>query len=174
MGQMLRLVLLSESHRIDRFPSGQAFAASARLVTCSQASGGTRLGTAGKKSGHAHRKWTLSAAATLCLRHHPQGQNLLARVEQNHDTGQALRMLAHQLGRAVSCMRTRQGAVAMAMVLPTSGRRAEEPGASRDAEGRRRSRASATPAPAASVHAQARRGRVSLRPRACLAPRSGS
>jgi len=50
IGKILRLVWLYDIHQIDRFASVQAFASYARLVTCSQASGGNRLGTAGKKS----------------------------------------------------------------------------------------------------------------------------
>jgi len=50
IGKILSLVLLYEIHRIDRFPSVQAFASYARLVKCSKESGGKRLGTSGKKS----------------------------------------------------------------------------------------------------------------------------
>jgi hypothetical protein len=59
------------------------------------------VGTAGKKSGHAPLKWAFSEAAALCLRHNPQGQKLLRRVETKHDKGTALSLLAHHLGRAV-------------------------------------------------------------------------
>ena len=133
IGKMLRLVLLYDSHRIDRFPSVQAFASYARLVTCSKESGGTRLGTSGKKIGNAPLKWAFSEAATLFLRHNPQGQKLLARLEKKHATGKALSMLAHTLGRAVSFMLKRQGACDMEMFLQTAGSRADEPGASLDA-----------------------------------------
>jgi hypothetical protein len=87
------------------------------------------VGTAGKKIGNAHLKWALSEAATRCLRNHPQGQKLLARLEKQHDTGKALSLLAPKLGRAVYCRLKRQVAFDMAMVLQTSGSRAEEPGA---------------------------------------------
>jgi transposase len=147
MGQMLSLVLLDDIHRIDRFPSVQAFASSARLVQCRTASGGKRWGTSGKKIGNAHLTWAFAEAAPLCLRHNPQGQKLLARLEQNPEKGTALRLLAQTLGRAVSLMRKRQVAFAMAMFLQTSGSRAEEPGASLDAEGMSLSRASSKPAP---------------------------
>src|SRR4030095_11205964 len=159
IGKILSLVLLYELHRIDRFPSVQAFASYARLVKCSKESGGTRLGTSGKKIGNAHLKWAFSAAATLFLRHNPQGQKLLARLEKKHDTGKALSILAHTLGRAVYCMLPRQLAFDMEMFLQTSGSRADEPGASLASEGMSLSRAYAKPAPAASLHAKARLGR---------------
>lgn len=174
MGTMLRRVWLYAMPPIDRCARVQACASSARLVTCRTASGGNRVGTSGNTIGHAHRTWALSAAATLFWRNTPQGPQLLARVEHKPDTGKALRMLAHTLGRAVSCMLTRTVACARALVLQPSGSSAGEPGASRDAAGMRLARACATPAPAASVHATARLGRVSRRPRACLDPRSGS
>ena len=135
IGTMLRLVLLYAIHRIARFPSGPAFASYARLVKCRKESGGKRLGPSGKKIGHAPRKWAFAEAATLCLRHHPQGQKRLARLEQKHAKGKALSMLAHTLGRAVYCRLQRQRAFAMEMFLQTSGSRAGAPGASLDSEG---------------------------------------
>lgn len=129
IGKILSLVLLYEIQRSDRFPSVQAFASYARLVTCSKESGGKRLGTSGKKIGNAHLKWAFSAAATLCLRNNPQGQKLLARLEKKHDTGKALSMLAHTRGRAVYFLLKRQVAFDMEMFLQTSGSRADEPGA---------------------------------------------
>jgi len=74
IGKLLSLVLLYAIHRIDRFPSVQAFAAYARLVQCRQESGGQRVGPSGKKIGNAHLKWAFAEAAPLCLRNHPQGQ----------------------------------------------------------------------------------------------------
>jgi transposase len=119
IGKILSLVLLYEIHRIDRFPSVQAFASYARLVKCSKESGGKRLGTSGKKIGNAHLKWAFSEAATLCLRNNPQGQKLLARLEKKHDKGQALSILAHKLGRAVYFMLKRKVAFDMEMFLQT-------------------------------------------------------
>jgi transposase len=85
MGNILSLVWLYEIHDIRRFPSVQHFASSARLVTCSQESGGKRLGTSGSKIGNAHLKWAFSEAATLFLRNHPEGHKLLSRLEKKHD-----------------------------------------------------------------------------------------
>jgi transposase len=132
IGQILSLVLRYEIHRSARFPSVQEFASYARLVKCSKESGGTRLGPSGKQIGNAHRKWAFSEAATLFLRNTPPGQKLLARLEKKHDTGQALRILAHQLGRAVHLMLKPQVAFDMEMFVQTSGRSAGEPGASLD------------------------------------------
>jgi transposase len=119
IGKIFSLVLLYDIHRIDRFPSVQEFASSTRLVTCSKESGGTRLGTSGKKIGTAHRKWALSEAATLFLRNNPQGQKLLARLENKHDKGKALSMLAHKLGRGVYVMLKRKGAFDREIFLQT-------------------------------------------------------
>jgi transposase len=174
LGQMLRLVLLSAIHRLDRLPSVPAGASDARLATCRNASGGTRWGTSGQNIGNAPLPWAFAEAATLCVRHTPQGQQLVARWEKKPATGHALRMRAPTLGRAGSLRRKRQVAFAMARCLQPSGSRAEEPGASRASEGRRLSRAYAKPAPAAALHAKARRGRFSLSPRAGLDTRSGA
>ena len=132
IGKILRLVLLYEIHDIRRFPSVQDFASYTRVVKCSKESGGKRLGTSGKKIGKAHLTWAFSEAATLFLRNNEPGQKLLARLEKKHDTGKALSILAHKLGRAVSYMLKRQVAFDMERFLQTSGSRAGEPGASLD------------------------------------------
>jgi transposase len=119
IGKILSLVRRYEIHRIDRFPSVQAFASYARLGKCSKESGGKRVGTSGKKIGTAHLTWAFSEAATRFLRNNPQGQKRLARVERKHDTGKALSILAHKLGRAVYFMLKRKVAFDMEMFLHT-------------------------------------------------------
>jgi transposase len=159
IGTVLSLVLLYDIHHIERFPSVQEFASYCRLVTCSKEAGGKRLGTSGKKIGKAHLKWAFSEAATLFLRHHPQGQKLLARLETTHDKGKALSLLAHKLGRAVYGMLKRKTACDMNLFLRSSGSRAGEPGASLATKGRSLQRACSKPSLAASVNAKARLGR---------------
>jgi transposase len=135
IGNILSLVLRYEMHQLDRFPRGQDFASYGRLVKCSKEAGGKRLGTSGKTIGNAHLQCAFSDAATLCLRNHPPGQQLLARVEKKHDQGQALSMLAHTLGRVVYCRLKRKVAFDMEIFLQTEGRRAGEPGASLASQG---------------------------------------
>ena len=135
IGKLLSLVLLDEIPQLDRFPSVQDCVSYARLVKCAKASAGKRLGTSGKKSGHAHLTGAFSEAATLFLCNNPQGQPLLARLEKKPNKGKALTMLAHNLARAVSDMLKRQTAFDRAMFLRTEGSRAGEPGASLDHPG---------------------------------------
>ena len=122
------------------------------------------MGTSGNTRGHAHLTWALSEAATLGLRGNAPGPKSLARVETKQDNGQALRILAHQLARAVYCLLKRTTACALEPLLRTSGSSASEPGASRATAGLRRHRTGVTPRMAASVHAAARLGPLSLRP----------
>jgi transposase len=86
-------------------------------VKCRKESGGKRLGTSGKKIGNAPLKWAFSEAATLFLRNNPQGQKLLSRLENKHDKGKALSLLAHKLGRAVYYMLKRNTAFDMDLFL---------------------------------------------------------
>jgi len=169
MGQILRLVLLYEIHRLARFPSVQDCASYCRVVKCSlvkcrKESGGNRVGTSGKTIGNAPLQWAFAEAAPLFLRNHLQGQKLLARLEKTHDTGKALRILAPQLGRAVYFMRKRKVAFARDRFLHTSGSRAGEPGASLAIKGMRLKRARSLSDLPASVNAKACLGRVSLSP----------
>jgi transposase len=119
IGKILRLVLLYDIHRIDRFPRVQDVASYCRLGKCRKESGGKRLGTSGAKIGNAHRKWAFSEAAVLFLRNNPQGQKLLARLEKKHDKGKALTILAHKLARAVYYMLKRKSAFEIDLFLRT-------------------------------------------------------
>jgi hypothetical protein len=84
-----------------------------------QGIGWQTLGNFRQKIGNAHLKWAFSDAATLFLRHHPEGQKLLARLENKHDKGKALSILAHQLGRAVYFMLKRKVAFDRDIFLQT-------------------------------------------------------
>ena len=132
IGKSLSLVLLYEIHDLDRVPRVQDCVSSGRLVQCAKESAGTRLGTAGKKIGHAHRTWAFSEAAALFLRNHPEGQRMLARLEKRHDKGTALTILAHKLARAVYAMLKRNMAFDMDKFRHSSGSRAGAPDASLD------------------------------------------
>jgi transposase len=100
VGKRLALVLRYDLHDIRRFPRGQDFVSSGRLVTWAQASAGKRYGTSGKQSGNADLKGAFCEAAVLFLRNNPAGQKLLARLENKPDKGQALTIWAHTLARA--------------------------------------------------------------------------
>jgi transposase len=104
IGKILSLVLLDEIHDINRFPRVQEFASYGRLVKCAKESNGKRAGSSGTKIGKAHLKWAFSEAAVFCLRDHPAGQQLLARLEKKHGKGKALTILSHKLARAVYYM----------------------------------------------------------------------
>jgi hypothetical protein len=174
MGTILSLVLLYDRHQSDRFPGGQDGASSCRRVKGAKASGGTRVGPAGNQMGNAHLPWAFSAAAPLCLRGNEPGQKSLARVEKKPDKGNALRILAPKLARAVDGMLKRNTAVDLAPCLRPSGSRAGEPGAALATEGMRLPRTEVKPMMAASWHAEVRLGPLSLRPALCLDARSGS
>ena len=119
IGKILSLVRLYAIHDIGRFPRVQDFASYARVVKCSKASAGKRLGTSGKNIGNAHLKWAFSEAATLFLRNNPNGQKLLTRLEKKHGKGKALTILAHKLARAVYDMLKRTTACDMETFLRT-------------------------------------------------------
>src|SRR6266478_5244287 len=107
IGQILALVILYEIQNIARFPRVQDFVSYCRLVKCAKESGGKRLGTAGKKSGHVHLRWACAEAAVLFLRQNQPGKEYFAKWEHKHGKAQALTVLAHKLARAVYSMLTR-------------------------------------------------------------------
>ena len=108
IGKMLSLVLLYDIHDVHRFPRGQDFVSSCRLVKCARASAGKRYGTSGTTIGKAHLQWAFSDAAVLCLRDHPAAQQYLARLEKKHEKRKTLTIRAQQLARAVYHLLTRQ------------------------------------------------------------------
>jgi hypothetical protein len=113
---------------------------SCRLVTCATASAGERVGPAGHTLGHASLTWACSAAAVLCLRHHPAGQQDLARVESRPGNGKAWTVRAHQRARAGSYRLKRQTAFEWDTCLPEAWSGGDAPAASRDAHGMRLTR----------------------------------
>ena len=164
IGQILSLVWLYEIHAINRFPTVQAVVSDGRLVKCAKEAAGKRLATSGTKIGPAHLTWAFSAAAVVCLRDHPPAPQDLARLENNHDQGHALTVLAQKLARAVYDLLKRHLAFAKEQFFQREGRGAEEPGASRDTQGMNRLDALDTFAFIASWNAQARIGRETLSP----------
>jgi hypothetical protein len=146
-----------------RLPPGQDGVSSGRLVKGAKASAGPRVGTSGKKSGHAHLKGAFAEAAALFLRHNPVGQKDRARLEKKPDQGKALPLLAHQLARAVYDMLKRPTAFDREPCRHGEGSRAGEPHASLDPSGSRLHPAGSTSCVTASGHAQGRLGLLSRR-----------
>ena len=122
IGQILSLVLRDAMHASARFPRGQDFASSCRLVTGARASAGKRSGTSGSTIGNAHLTWACSEAAVLGLRDHPAAPTLRARFEKKHGTGNALTILAHTLARALSSLLQRHTAFDLDTFLHGEGR----------------------------------------------------
>jgi len=108
IGKILALVILYEIHDISRFPTVQDFASYCRLVKTKKESAGKIYGASGNKIGNANLKWAFSEAAVGFLRHNPEGQAYLARLEKKHGKAKALIALAHKLARAVYYMLQRQ------------------------------------------------------------------
>jgi transposase len=164
IGKILSLVRLYAIHDSSRFPSVQDFASYARVVKCRKESAGKRVGTSGPNIGNAHLKWAFSEAATLFLRHTPNGQKLLTRLEKKHGNGKALTILAHQLARAVYDMLERNTAFDPDIFLRTSRSRAGAPAVSLDTHGMSLNPARCRSYLAASWHAQACIGPISQSP----------
>jgi len=110
IGQILALVILSESQDIARFPRVQDFLSYGRLVKCAKESAGKRYGLSGKKIGNPQLKWAFSEAATLFLRQSQPGKAYFAKLERKHGKGKALTVLAQKLARAVYFMLSRHQA----------------------------------------------------------------
>ena len=117
IGKILSLVRRYDIHDIRRFPRGQEFVSSWRLVKWAKESAGKRFGTSGTKIGHAFLTWAFSEAAVLFLRDNPAAQKYLARLENQHGQGKALTSLAHQLARAVYYLLKRETAFEMPKFL---------------------------------------------------------
>ncbi len=125
IGQILALVLLYEIQDIQRFPRGQDFVSSCRLVKCAKESNGKRLGTSGKKIGNVPLRWACAEAAVLFIRQSQPGKEYVATLEHQHGKATALTVLAHKLGRAVYYLRTREQAFDLNRFVTASPLRGE-------------------------------------------------
>jgi hypothetical protein len=135
IGKIRSLVLRYDIQTSARCPRVQAYASDGRLVTWAEASGGKRHGPSGTNIGHAPRTWAFSEAAVFCLRAHPAGHKLRARLANQHGQGKALTIVAHQLARAVYDMVQRQTAFHLHTFCSRSGRGVGALDASRDNPG---------------------------------------
>jgi len=108
VGRILSLVFLYEINDIARFPRVQCFASYARLIKPTKESAGKRLPGSGKKIGNAHLKWAFSEATLLLIRHCEEVKAKYKRLESKHNTGKALGILTHKMGRAIYYMLKRK------------------------------------------------------------------
>lgn len=120
IGKVLAVTILYTIPDITRCGRVQEFASYARLIKCAKESGGKTLGTGGAKMGNVHLKWAFSEAAVTFLRHNPEGQKLVARLEKKHGKGKALSILAHKIGRAAYYMLVRGTMFSMDKFLPAT------------------------------------------------------
>jgi transposase len=107
-GQLLALVLVSESQDLARFPRVPDFVSYCRLVKCATESNGKRLGTAGKKIGNSHLRWAFAEAAILFLGQNQLGKAYCTKPEHKPGKATALPGLGHELARAVYDRLTRE------------------------------------------------------------------
>src|SRR2546426_3172263 len=110
IGQIRALVILYEIQDSARFPRVQDFVSYCRLVKGAKDSGGKRIGTSGKKSGHGHLRWAFAEAAVLFLRHTQPGKEYFTKLAHKPGKAKALTVRAHKLGRAVYYLLTREQA----------------------------------------------------------------
>lgn len=110
IGAVIALTILYETENIERFPRVQDFASYARLVKCSQESGGRKHGFGGAKKGNPYLKWVFSEAVMHVPAKHPRIADRLARLEKKHGKGKGKVLMAHKLGRAVYFMLKRHAA----------------------------------------------------------------
>src|SRR5262245_44261643 len=110
VGPVLALVLLYETHRVDRFERVGQFLSYARLVRCDHESAGKKSGSGGKKIGNAQLRWAFGEAACLFLRGSERARQWKQRQEKKHSAAKILGILAARLARAVYHMLRKQQA----------------------------------------------------------------
>ena len=98
---MLALILLYQTHALERCDSAGQFLSYARLVRCLHESAGQKLGAGGQKIGNAHLRWAVAEAACLFLRSRERAKTWKQRQAAQRGEGKALAILAARRGRAV-------------------------------------------------------------------------
>jgi len=101
VGKVLGLILLYETHDVQRFQGVGQFLSYARLVRCAHESAGKRVGSGGKKIGNAHLRWAFGEAACLFLRSSERAKKWKQKQQAQRGEAKALAILAARLARAV-------------------------------------------------------------------------
>jgi transposase len=101
VGKVLALILLYETHDVQRFDNAGPFLSYARLVRCAHESAGKKVGSGGKKIGNAHLRWAFGEAACLFLRSSERAKKWKQQQQAKRGEAKALAILAARLGRAV-------------------------------------------------------------------------
>jgi transposase len=101
VGKVLALILLYETHDVQRFDEVGQFLSYARLVRCAHESAGKKKGSGGKKIGNAHLRWAFGEAACLFLRGSERAKKWKQQQRAKRGEAKALAILAARLGRAV-------------------------------------------------------------------------
>jgi len=101
VGKVLALILLYETHAVQRFDDVGQFLSYARLVRCAHESAGKKVGSGGKKIGNAHLRWAFGEAACLFLRGSERAKKWKQKQQAQRGEAKALAILAARLGRAV-------------------------------------------------------------------------
>jgi transposase len=108
VGRILAMTLLSEIHKIGRFPTVGKFLSYARLVRGKHESAGKNHGSPGSKIGNANLKWAFSEIVPLIKRQCHEVKAYCERLERRHCKARANAIVAAKLGRAMYFMLRRR------------------------------------------------------------------
>jgi transposase len=103
IGMMLSLVILYETHDINRFPRHQHYASYCRVVKCDRTSSKKKVDRKNQKMGNPYLKWAFSAIIVNGQSFEPI-QKYVQKLESRHGRAKARARIAHKFCKAVYYM----------------------------------------------------------------------
>ena len=103
IGEMLSLVILYETHDINRFPKHQNYASYSRVVKCDRTSSGKKVDRKNQKIGNPYLKWAFSTVIINGQSSEPI-RKYAQKLESRHGRPKARARIAHKFCKAVYYM----------------------------------------------------------------------
>jgi len=104
VGDMLSLIVLYETHDIQRFPKHQHYASYSRVVRCSQTSNGKITGKKNNNMGNPYLKWAFNSIIISAKQSSELIKKHYQRLESRYGTSNARARIAHKFNTSIYYM----------------------------------------------------------------------
>jgi transposase len=104
VGDMLGLVILYETHDINRFPTVQQYSSYSGVVKCERRSAGKIIGAKNNKIRNPYLKWAFGDVILKAQIVHPKIEKLYQRLQSKYGPGRAKSIIAHRFAVAAYFM----------------------------------------------------------------------
>jgi len=104
IGEMNALIILYETHDINRFPTVQKYSSYCRVIRCERESNGKNTGNKNQKMGNPYLKWAYGQILHSAKRYNDRINRHYQKLESKHGPARARSIMAHKFAVAVYSM----------------------------------------------------------------------